>query len=127
MIEYENLGKLNAPFYEEYKNTFSTTLESGWYILGNQVSSFESEFATYCNSKYCAGLASGLDALMLSLKAFEFKSGSEVIVPSNTYIATILSILQAGLRPVLVEPDISTYNIDPSKIERAITSKTVAI
>lgn len=127
MIEFENLRKLNAPFFAEYQKTFSSTLESGWYILGAQVSSFEREFAQYCNIKYCAGLASGLDALVLALKAFEFKSGTEVIVPANTYIATIISILQAGLTPVLVEPDISTYNIDPDKIEDAITGKTVAI
>ena len=127
MIEYENLGKLNAPFFAEYEKTFSSTLESGWYILGSQVSSFESEFAGYCSSKYCAGLASGLDALILALKAFEFKPGHEVVVPSNTYIATILAIIQAGLQPVLVEPDINTYNIDPAKINDAITGKTVAI
>lgn len=127
MIEYENLGKVNAPFFAQYQKIFLSTLESGWYILGSQVSSFEREFAAYCNSKYCAGLASGLDALILALKAFEFKPGSEVIVPSNTYIATILSIIQAGLQPVLVEPDINTYNIDSAKIGDAITSKTVAI
>lgn len=127
MIEYENLGKLNAPFFDEYQKAFTNTLHGGWYILGKEVSSFEQEFAAYCNSKFCAGLASGLDALILALKVFEFKPGSEVIVPSNTYIATILSILQAGLKPVLVEPDINSYNIDPAKIEEAITDKTVAI
>ncbi len=127
MIEYENLGKLNKPFFEEYEKAFKETLESGWYILGNKVQGFEKEFATYCNTKHCIGVANGLDALILALRAFDFPKGSEVIVPSNTYIATILSIVQNGLIPVLVEPDITTYNIDPKKIEEKITSKTTAI
>lgn len=77
---------------------------------------FEKDFATYCESSYCAGFASGLDALILALKAFNFEKGSEVIAPSNTYIATILAILQNDLKPVLVEPEIATYNIDPKKL-----------
>jgi len=127
MIEFENLAKLNAPFFEDYKKSFATTLDSGWYILGKNVAKFETEFANYCNSKYSVGVASGLDALILALKAFEFEKDSEVIVPSNTYIATILAILQNGLKPVLVEPDIATYNIDPAKIAEKITKKTRAI
>jgi len=127
MIEYENLGELNKPFFEEYKTSFEKTLSSGWYILGKNVKQFEEEFAAYNQSKYCVGVTSGLDALILSLKAFNFEKDSEVIVPSNTYIATILSILHCGLKPVLVEPDIKTYNIDPRKIEEKITSKTKAI
>ena len=102
-------------------------LDTGWFILGRNVIEFEKEFATYIGSKYCIGVASGLDALILSLKAFGFKPGCEIIVPANTYIATILSVLQNNLQPVLVEPDIGTYNIDPDKIEEKITSKTVAI
>lgn len=127
MIEYENLGKSNAPFFDEYRKTFNETLESGWYILGKKVAAFEEEFAKYCGAAHFVGVASGLDALILSLHAFGFEPGSEVIVPSNTYIATILSILQNGLKPVLVEPDIRTYNIDPSRIEEKITPKTRAI
>ncbi|MDQ2862794.1 MAG: DegT/DnrJ/EryC1/StrS family aminotransferase [Bacteroidota bacterium] len=127
MIEYENLGKLNQPFFEEYKKIFDKTLASGWYILGNNVETFEQEFANYTGSKHCIGLASGLDALSLALRCFELPPDSEVIVPSNTYIATILSIVQNGLKPVMVEPDINTYNIDPAKIEEKITSKTCAI
>ena len=127
MIEYENLFKSNLPFMDEYKKAFGATLESGWFVLGEQVSSFETEFADYCGVKRCIGVANGLDALHLSLRVFDFAPGSEVIVPSNTYIATILSIVQAGLKPVLVEPDLGTYNIDPSKIEEKISSKTVAI
>lgn len=127
MIEYENLGKLNAPFFNEFRQSFESTLESGWYVLGNNVLSFEQDFGKYLGSKYCTGVASGLDALSLALRCFEFPLRSEVIVPSNTYIATILSIVHNGLKPVLVEPDILTYNIDPAKIEEKINSKTKAI
>jgi dTDP-4-amino-4,6-dideoxygalactose transaminase len=127
MIEYENLGKLNAPFFKEYTKSFQKTLKSGWYILGNNVVSFEHEFAKYCNSKCCVGVASGLDALFLALKHYNFPKGSEVIVPSNTYIATILSIIHNDLKPILVEPDIHTYNINPEKIEERINERTKAI
>lgn len=127
MIEYESLKKLNQSFVAAYKESFNNTLESGWYILGKNVSQFEQEFAAYCNTPYFVGLASGLDALSLSLKCFDFKAGDEVIVPSNTYIATILSIVQNGLTPILVEPDMLTYNIDPGLIEERITSRTKAI
>lgn len=127
MIEYENLGKLNQPFFEAYNEIFKKTLESGWYVLGTNVLTFEMQFASYTGSRHCIGLASGLDALSLALRCFEFPAGSEVIVPSNTYIATILSIVQNGLKPILVEPDLNTYNIDPSKIEEKITSNTCAI
>ncbi|MFA5930734.1 MAG: DegT/DnrJ/EryC1/StrS family aminotransferase [archaeon] len=127
MIDYENLSKSNAPFFKDYKEAFANFLESDRYVLGQSVSDFEKEFANYCGTKYCVGVASGLDALTLSLKALDLPEGREVIVPSNTYIATILSILNANLKPVLVEPDINTYNIDPKKIEAKITKKTVAI
>lgn len=126
-IEYENLGKANQPFFDEYRIAFETVLNSGWYILGNCVKKFEEEFAAYCGTQFCIGVANGLDALILTLKTFEFQKGDEVIVPSNTYIATILSILHNDLKPVLVEPDINTYNIDPAKIEEKITPKTRAI
>lgn len=127
MIEYENLQKANRPFFEEYQRCFNDVLESGWYILGSHVQNFEKQFAAYCGSNYCVGVASGLDALYLSLKALNYGQGSEVIVPSNTYIATILSILQNNLVPVLAEPRIDTYNIDPTRIEECITNKTKAI
>ncbi len=127
MIEYENLGRLNTPFFESFKAKFDEMLFSGWYILGKNVENFEQEYAHFTKSKHCIGLANGLDALSLALRCFDFPVGSEVIVPSNTYIATILSIVQNGLKPVLVEPDINTYNIDPSKIEEKITSNTRAI
>jgi dTDP-4-amino-4,6-dideoxygalactose transaminase len=127
IIEYENLRNVNKPFFEEFQIKFKDVLDSGWFILGNQVDEFERRFAAFNNIKYCCGVASGLDALTLALKALQLKPGSEVIVPSNTYIATILSIVENGLTPVLVEPDIKTYNIDPAKIEEKITSKTSAI
>lgn len=127
MIEYENLKKANEKFFDEYRRSFDATLHSGWFILGNAVKSFEDQFASFNASKHCIGVANGLDALILCLRALDVERGSEVIVPSNTYIATILSILHNGLTPVLVEPDIRTYNIDPNKIEAAITSKTRAI
>lgn len=127
MIDYENLFLLNEPFMGRYQESFADSLSKGWFILGNKVSTFETEFANYCDGGYCAGLASGLDALVLALKYFEFPEGAEVIVPSNTYIATILAIYNNGLVPVLVEPDINTYNIDPLKIAEKITAKTKAI
>src|SRR5450631_2148311 len=121
MIEYENLRKLNEPFFAEYQERFQSVLQSGWFILGEQVKEFEDRFASYCDSRFCIGTANGLDALTLALKALNFETGKEVIVPSNTYIATILSILNCRLKPVLVEPDVATYNIDPTRIEEAIT------
>lgn len=127
MIEYENLKKLNEPFFAEYAEKFKRVCESGWYILGEEVRIFESSFAKYCNAGHCIGVANGLDALIIALKVFSFKAGDEIIVPSNTYIATILSVLNCGLKPVLVEPRLATYNIDPEAIEAAITPKTKAI
>jgi dTDP-4-amino-4,6-dideoxygalactose transaminase len=127
MIEYENLGKLNAPFIEKFKEKFNTIMEKGWFILGDEVSQFEKEFAEYCGAKYCVGVANGLDALTLSLIACDFPEESEILVPSNTYIATILAIINAGHIPVLVEPNLNTYNIDENLIEKKITSKTKAI
>lgn len=127
MIEFENLHNLNKSLFDEYKIAFNEVLESGWYILGNKVKEFEHQFSNYCETKYCVGVANGLDALNLSLRAFGFEKGDEVLVPSNTYIATILSIVENGLQPILIEPNIETYNIDPKLIEQAITSKTKAI
>jgi dTDP-4-amino-4,6-dideoxygalactose transaminase len=127
MIDYENLYEVNRPFFAEYQKQFQDVLESGWFILGNQVKEFEKNFAAYTGARFCTGVASGLDALILALKALRLEAGSEVIVPSNTYIATILAVIQAGCTPVLVEPDITSYNIDPGKIEEQISSKTRAL
>lgn len=127
MIEYENLNRSNTSFCSDYKKSFEDFLESGWYILGKRVEEFEKSYADFCGTNFCVGVANGLDAMTISLSSFNFEKGSEVIVPSNTYIATILSVLHSGLMPVLVEPEINTYNIDPEKIEASISSKTKAI
>src|SRR5829696_2121239 len=102
-------------------------MQSGWYILGDEVEAFESEFAAYCGVKHCIGVGNGLEALHLILRAYEIGDGDEVIVPSNTYIATWLAVSYAGARPVPVEPAPSTYNIDPDRIEASITERTKAI
>lgn len=127
MIEYENLRKANEFLFQEYEKSFRRVMESGWYILGESVKQFEQEFAQYIGVKHCIGVASGLDALILALDSLGLPEDAEVIVPSNTYIATILSIIRCGYKPVLVEPDIRTYNIDPAKIEEKITSRTKTI
>lgn len=127
MIEYENLQKLNEPFFDMFEKKFQDVMKSGWFILGKQVEDFEKNFSAFLMTKYCLGVGNGLDALSLALRSFNYPPNSEVIVPSNTYIATILSILQNGLKPVLVEPHLDTYNIDPDKIEEKITSKTCSI
>jgi dTDP-4-amino-4,6-dideoxygalactose transaminase len=127
LIEYENLFHTNKVFLEDYKKSFNNILNSGRFILGKSVEQFEKDFSQYHKVKHCVGVASGLDALFLSLKALNFDKNSEVIVPSNTYIATILSIINADLKPILVEPDIETYNINPLEIEKAINPKTKAV
>ncbi len=126
-IAYENLSKLNEGFIPSFQDKLQDFYKKGWYILGENVKQFETAFALYNKSNHCIGLANGLDALILGLRVFDFTPGSEVIVPSNTYIATILSIVQCGLKPVLVEPQLDTYNIDAKLIEHKITKKTVAI
>jgi dTDP-4-amino-4,6-dideoxygalactose transaminase len=127
MIEYENLAKANSPFIQEIKHAINQVVDSGWFVLGDQVKEFENEFAAHVGSKYCIGVANGLDALTLSIKALNLPPNSEILVASNTYIATILAIIEAGLKPILVEPNIETYNIDPSQILSALTTKTRAI
>lgn len=127
MIPYDDLGLVNRSFEDDFKKEFSAILSNGWYILGKYLKDFETSYAAFNNSKHCIGVANGLDALILALRNYDFKQGDEIIVPSNTFIATILAVLHNNLKPVLVEPDINTYNIDPSKIEAAITSKTKAI
>ena len=126
-IEYENLHKLNKPFQEAFQRELIGFMEKGWYILGEQVSAFEKEFTDYNQVRHCIGVANGLDALILSFKALDLKEGGEVIVPSNTYIATILSIVACGLVPILSEPDIHTYNIEAGAIKKKINKNTVAI
>jgi dTDP-4-amino-4,6-dideoxygalactose transaminase len=131
MIKFLDLQKINLTHQEEIEQALISSFRSGWYILGESVQKFESNFAKYCGVKHCIGVGNGLDALILILRAYKelgaLKDGDEVIVPANTYIATILAISQNNLTPVLVEPDIITYNIDSTKIEEKITSKTRAI
>jgi len=127
MIAYEDLKKVNENFTGLFQKQLIAFLDKGWYVLGEEVKRFENQFAEYNSSPYCVGVANGLDALILGLKVFDFKVGSEVLVPSNTYIATILSILNCGLKPVLVEPTLEDYLIDVNKIEGLINKKTVAI
>jgi len=131
MINFLDLKKVNNKYREELLDTCARVIDSGWYILGEEVSAFEREFASYCGTKYCIGVGNGLDALRLVLRAWKefgkLQEGDEVLVPANTYIATILAISENRLTPVLVEPDNRTFNIDPTKIEEKITSKTKCI
>lgn len=124
MIQFLDLG---APYKElrtEIDAAVQRVLDSGWFILGPEVDAFESEWAGYCGAAYAVGLANGLDALILALRALSVGPGDEVIVPSNTYIATWLAVSAVGAKPVPVEPDAATFNIDPTRIEAAITDKT---
>lgn len=131
MIPFLDLGTINARDREELIAAFTRVLDSGWYILGGEVRAFEKEFAEYCGVKHAVGVASGLDALSLILRAYRetgwLKPGDEVIVPANTYIATILAITENDLQPVLVEPDPQTCNLDPARIEEKVTGRTRVI
>ncbi|WP_316838255.1 DegT/DnrJ/EryC1/StrS family aminotransferase [Pedobacter nutrimenti] len=131
MIKFLDLLGINQQHKEELKEAFERVLDSGWYIMGKELKQFEANFAKYCNVKHAIGVANGLDALILIIRAYKemgiFRDGDEVLVPSNTYIASILAISANNLVPVLVEPNIETYNIDPSLIESKISDKTKAI
>lgn len=131
MIKFLDLKKINDRYEPELTHAIERVLESGWYLLGNEVKNFEHAYADYIGVKFCIGVANGLDALSLILRAYIelglMQEGDEIIVPANTYIATILSITENHLVPVLVEPSLETYQIDDSKIEQAITSKTKGI
>ena len=127
MIPFLDLGAAYRELKPEIDAAVSRVLESGWYILGPEVEAFETEWAAYCDAKHTVGLANGLDALTLALRALDIGPGDEVIVPSNTYIATWLAVTGVGATPVPVEPDVATHNIDPARIEAAITSRTRAL
>src|SRR4051812_32373664 len=127
MISFLDLKAVNDQYITEIEKAFHKVIKSGWYILGTEVELFEKEFAEYCGTEHCIGVANGLDALTIILKAYEIGEGDEVIVPSNTYIASVLSVSANGAVPILVEPDIKSYNLDPNKIEEKITSRTKAI
>ena len=127
MIKFLDLEKINNRFRNEIDSRIKTILNKGWYLQGQENETFTKNFAQYCETKHCIGVANGLDALNLIIKAMGFGVGDEIIVPANTYIASILAITQNGCTPVLVEPDINTYNINPDLIEEKITSRTKAI
>lgn len=131
MIPFLDLKAINQRFEADFENSFQQFLDSGYYILGNQVKLFEANFASYCGTKHCIGVGNGLDALRLILEGYKIlgklKENDEVLVASNTYIATILAIKQAGLKPVLVEADLNTYNFDIESLKNSISEKTKAI
>lgn len=127
MIEYESLARSNSAYMAELEDAARRVIRSGWYVLGQEVEAFEDEFARYLGVNHCIGVANGLDALILAIEALDLPKGSDVLVASNTYIATILAIIRAGHRPVLVEPELETFNINPAMLAGSMTSKTRAI
>ncbi len=131
MIKFLDLQKINARDAVAIKEAVNRVIDSGWYLMGNELRTFEKEFAEYCETKHCIGVANGLDALRLIFKAYmelgELQEGDEVIVPANTYIASILSITDNRLKPILVEPNSHTFNLDENLIEQSITPKTRVI
>jgi dTDP-4-amino-4,6-dideoxygalactose transaminase len=127
MIPFLDFKYMHNQVREEMQSTFQRVYDSHWYIMGSELSSFEKEYAELNKTKYAVGVSNGLDALILSLKALEIGPGDEVIVPSNTYIASALAVSHVGATPVFVEPKLESYNIDPKLIEQAITNKTKAI
>lgn len=127
MIPFLDLKRTNAIHQDAIRAAMERVLQSGWYVLGPEVGAFEQAFARYCGTRHCIGVANGLEALTLVLKAWAFAPNSEVIVPSNAYVASVLSVTQAGLVPVFVEPDPHTHLLDPTRIEAALTTRTKAI
>ncbi len=126
-LPFLDLKAANQGHQKAIQDAIKRVVDSGWFVLGNELAMFESEFATYCNAKHCVGVGNGLDAIILILKAMEIGPGDEVIVPANTFIATWLAVQQCGAVPVPVEPVASTYNIDPTRIEASISDQTKAI
>ncbi len=126
-VPFSDLTFMHQEVKEEMMCKFEKVYDKGWFILGEEVRLFEREFADFCGAKYCVGCGNGLDALYLALRALDIKAGDEVIVPSNTYIATALAVTYAGARPIFVEPKWEQYNIDPLLIEEKITDHTKAI
>lgn len=126
-IPFVSFEKMHSEIKDEMHSAFDNVYSNNWFIQGKQLEAFEEEFANYCNAKYCVGCGNGLDALYLVLKAYGIGPGDEVIVPSNTYIATALAVSYTGATPVFVEPILETYNINPALIEEKITKNTKAI
>lgn len=130
-VPFLDYRAVNEPHFDEYQAAFRRVLESGWYILGREVEAFETEYAAYVGTGSCVGVANGLDALILIIEGYkalgQMKDGDEIIVPANTYIASILAVSKAGLVPVPVEPDPASYELDPALLKKALTSKTRAV
>jgi len=126
-VPFVSFKPLERELDAQLRGAFERVLQNSWYIGGKEDAAFEEAFARYCHTEYCVGMGNGLDALLFVLKAWDIGPGDEVIVPSNTYIATALAVTYVGAKPVFVEPDIRTYNIDPARIEAAITPATRAI
>ena len=131
MIKFLDLQKINAQYQQELKVAASRVIDSGWYLMGKELAVFEQNYAAFCGVHHCIGVANGLDALRLIFKAYlelgVLQKGDEVLVPANTYIASVLAISDNGLIPVFVEPNMQTYNLDSNLVEQAITPKTKAI
>ena len=131
MIKFLDLKKINDTYKSELNNAINNVIDSGWYLLGNEVKNFEKEYSEYIGTKYCIGVGNGLDALRIILRAYielgKLKKGDEILVPANTYIASVLAITENDLIPVLIEPNIKTYNIDDSLLEDKINNRTKAI
>lgn len=131
MIPFLDLKAINQQHRKDLIDAATRVIDSGWYVLGQEVKAFEKEFAAYCGTSHCVGMANGLDALVLTLRAWKemgkLQEDDEVIVPANTYIASVLAVTENRLKPVLVEPDAGSYNLCPDKVRAAITSKTKAI
>lgn len=131
MVSFLNLKDVNKKYRHALIEAATRVIDSGWYVLGQEVEAFELDFALYCGTSHCVGMANGLDALVLTLRAWKemgrLKEGDEVIVPANTYIASVLAITENQLKPILVEPDEHSFNLCPNKVRAAITSKTKAI
>ncbi|WP_339331185.1 DegT/DnrJ/EryC1/StrS family aminotransferase [Aeromonas hydrophila] len=131
MINFLDLKSINSTYQQELKDACARVIDSGWYIMGDELNQFESEFSAYCGAKHTIGVANGLDALSMVLRAWKqlgkLKAGDEVIVQANTYIASVLAITENDLVPVLVEPDADTYNLDPVLVRAAVTHNTKAI
>ena len=126
-VPFVSFEAMHSEIREQLDNAYKSVMDSNYFIQGQACAQFEKEYADYCGVKYCIGVGNGLDALMLILRAMDIGAGDEVIVPSNTYIATALAVSYVGAAPVFVEPDIETFNIDPKLIEEKITVKTKAI
>ncbi|MBW7876171.1 MAG: DegT/DnrJ/EryC1/StrS family aminotransferase, partial [Candidatus Cloacimonetes bacterium] len=130
-VPFLDLLSINQKYSQEFSGALQRVLDSGWVILGKEVESFEREFADFLGVSHCVGVANGLDALILSLMAFmelgHMSEGDEVLVPANTYIATILAVFQAGLVPILVEPNPKTYLMDASHLEKCTSPRTRAV